>query len=53
MYRICLVDGHFYCLRVLGTGNSAVMNIEVQVSFQIMIFFAYIPVVQFMYHRVA
>lgn len=31
------------CLHVLGTGNSAAMNIGVQVSFQIMIFFAYIP----------
>ena len=37
------VDGHLGCFHVLAIVNSAVMNIGVQVSFQIMFFLGYMP----------
>ena len=37
------VDGHLGCFHVLVIVNSASMNIGVQVSFQIMVFFGYMP----------
>ena len=47
MYHIffihSFVNGHFACFHVLAVLNSAVMNIVVHVSFQIMVFSRYIP----------
>ena len=37
------VDGHLGCLHVLAIVNSAVVNVGVHVSFQIMVFSGYIP----------
>ena len=37
------VNGHLGCFYVLGIVNSASMNIEVHVSFQIMVFSGYMP----------
>ena len=37
------VDGHLGCFHVLAIVNSAVMNIGVHVSFQIMVFSGYVP----------
>ena len=37
------VDGHLGCFHVLGSINSAAMNIEVHVSFWIMVFSGYMP----------
>ena len=37
------VSGHLGCFYVLATVNSAVVNIGVHVSFQIMVFFGYMP----------
>ena len=37
------VNGHFACFHVLAVVNSAVMNIVVYVSFQIMVFSGYTP----------
>ena len=37
------VDGHLGCFHVLAIVNSAVMNIGVRVSFQIMFFLGYMP----------
>ena len=37
------VDGHFGCFHVLGIVNSAVMNIGVYISFQIMFLSGYMP----------
>ena len=36
------IDGHLGCFNVLAIANSVVMNIEVHVSFQIMVFSKYI-----------
>ena len=35
--------GHLSCFHVLAIVNSAAVNIEVHVSFQIMVFFGYMP----------
>ena len=37
------VDGHLSCFHLLVIVNSAAMNIGVHVSFQIMVFFRYMP----------
>ena len=37
------VDGHLGCFHVLAIVNRAAMNIGVHVSFQIMVFFRYMP----------
>ena len=37
------VNGHLGCFHVLAIVNSAAMNIGVHVSFQIMVFFRYMP----------
>ena len=37
------VDGHLGCFHVLAIVNSAAMNTEVHVSFQIMVFWGYMP----------
>ena len=37
------VDAHLGCFHVLASVNSAAMNIEVKVSFRIMIFSGYMP----------
>ena len=37
------VDGHLGCLHVLAIVNSAAVNIEVHVSFQIKVFSGYMP----------
>ena len=36
-------DGHFGCFHVLAVVNSAVVNIGVHVSFQIIVFSGYMP----------
>ena len=36
-------DGHLGCFHILATVNSAAMNIEVHVSFQVRVFFEYMP----------
>ena len=36
-------DGHLDCFRVLSIVNNAVMNTGAHVSFQIMVFFGYMP----------
>ena len=42
MYHICLnhysANGHLGCLHVLVLANSAMMNIKVHASFQILVF---------------
>ena len=47
MYNILFihssVDGHLGCFHVLDVVNSAAMNTEVHVSFQIIVFSGYIP----------
>ena len=37
------VDGHLGCFLVLAIVNSSVMNVRMQVSFQIMVFSSYMP----------
>ena len=37
------VDGHLHCFSVLTIINSGAMNIEMHVSFQIRVFFKYMP----------
>ena len=37
------VDGHLACFHVLAIVNSATVNIEVHVSFQIMVFSRHMP----------
>ena len=37
------VNGHLNCFHVLAIVNSTIMNIEVHVSFQIVVFSGYIP----------
>ena len=37
------VDGRLGCFHVTAIVNSAAVNIEVHVSFQIMVFFGYMP----------
>ena len=37
------VDGHLGCFHVLAIVDSAAMNIGVHVSFQILVFFGYMP----------
>ena len=39
------VDGHLGCVCVLVTVNSAIMNAGVHVSFSIIVFSGYVPVV--------
>ena len=50
MYRIFFihssVDRHLGCFHVLAIINSAAMNIEVHVSFQIMDFSRYMPKIE-------
>ena len=46
MYHIVLhssVDGHLGCFHVLGIVNSAAVNIEIHVSFSIIVFSGYMP----------
>ena len=47
MYHISFmyssVDGHLGCFHVLAIVNSAAMNTGVHISFQIMVFFRYMP----------
>ena len=46
MYHIFIyspVNGHLSCFHVLAIVNSAAMNIEVHVSFQIIVLFGYMP----------
>ena len=47
MYHICFshssADGHLGCFHVLAIVNSAAMNTGVHISFQIMVFFRYMP----------
>ena len=47
MYHVFFIhssaDGHLGCLHVLAIVNSAAMNIEVQVSFQIIVLSGYMP----------
>ena len=38
-----VVDGHLGCFHILALINSAAVNIEVHVSFQIMVFSIYMP----------
>ena len=37
------VDGHLGCFHVLGIVNSAAVNIEIHVSFSIIVFSGYMP----------
>ena len=47
MYRILFihssVDGHLGCFHVLAIVSSAAVDIEVHVSFQVMVFFSCMP----------
>ena len=46
MYHIVMhssVNGHLGCFHVLGIVNSAAVNIEIHVSFSIIVFSGYMP----------